>query len=422
MDYIRRHHVKKSEKGFFVKYPEFMIIDKTQDVENLLEKYDTFEFQIVKVIRDRRNQEVKIIKLIPHYHKFNPKSDDYHICECGKEEPHCWKILKAKELDNIYHVEELECNLCGYKKVERDYHRYQLVEKQEDYVVERCICGRERKIEIFKDVRDFVNKKVKFPKDTVLTIINALKEYSSLKRTVSSLKSELEFLQEKKELLEKVLSEKEITLVPQTSFRVYYLPPDAPGYYLPYTREIQGDEESRITVYFDDEMNPVDVEFWVCIDNDTSFMFEIVPVSGFRELIPRGMNFYDGESGKKITVYEFLTKNIGNISVFWDRHFDEFNTLRELILFLRNIKNNLLRIEEDMEKVREMVSEKQKELEKFVIPESEAYECLVQLFNKYRTNEVFKKAYYERDPYDGYFGGIDISLEEWLDVLIQEGF
>lgn len=424
MDYIHRHYIKESEKGFYIKYPEFMIIDRTQGIESLLEKYDTFEFQIVKVIRDRRNQEVKIIRLIPHFHKFNPKNDNYHVCECGKEELHCWKILQVKELDSIYHVEELECTCCGFKRVEKNYHRYQPVERQKDCIIERCVCGREVKIEVFKDIKDFIDKKIKLPKDTVLTIINTLKEYSSLERTISSLKLDLSFFQEKKELLEKVLSEKKVTLVPQNSFKVYYLPPEAPDYFYPYTKHIEGSGEYRITIYFNNNMNAVDVDFWICIDNDESFMFEIIPISGSREVIQSGMIFYSSESEtkKKITVYQFLTEEIGNIEVFWNRFFDEFKTLKEAVTFFQKTIENVQEIEKKIKEVKQALLEKQKELEKFTFPEPEVYRYLTQLFNKYRTNEVFKNVYYERDPYEGYFGGLGISFEEWLDILIQKGF
>jgi hypothetical protein len=85
---IRRTQLERSERGWFGydrQLGGFFLVDRDSDINSpLLEVAE-----ITKVFRDKRGKEVKIVRLVPHTHKYTPKDESFHICrECGKTAMH----------------------------------------------------------------------------------------------------------------------------------------------------------------------------------------------------------------------------------------------------------------------------------------------------------------------------------------------
>lgn len=85
---IRRTHLERSERGWFGydrRLGGFFLVDKDSDINSpLLEVAE-----ITKVFRDKRGKEVKVVRLVPHTHKYAPKDDELHVCpECGETGMH----------------------------------------------------------------------------------------------------------------------------------------------------------------------------------------------------------------------------------------------------------------------------------------------------------------------------------------------
>jgi len=293
------------------------------------------------------------------------------------------------------------------------------VEDHEDFIVEKCICGRQRIIEKFKDIKDFVNKKVKLSKERITAILDSLKKHNSLKNKLSSLELDLLYLEEKKETIEGVLAHKRVSLkiLPHQEFRVFYRSGKT---LFPYEKYIHVNEtdEIKITLYFDDEINTIDVEIWEEIDNDESWMLEIKPIWDAKIIIPKETRFCD-KNGKEISIDQFLKKEIGNILVSWDDRLfhQEFKTISDAVKFFKNLNSYYSELIGQIDKVKKEILDIQTEIENFTFPED--YVILKELYKKYRCNDVFKNSYYEEDPYDGFFGGLDVSLEKWIEILIN---
>jgi hypothetical protein len=85
---IRRTSLERSERGWFGydrRLGGFFLVDRDSDINSpLLEVVE-----VTKVFRDKRGKEVKVVRLIPHTHKYVPKDDELHVCpECGETGMH----------------------------------------------------------------------------------------------------------------------------------------------------------------------------------------------------------------------------------------------------------------------------------------------------------------------------------------------
>jgi hypothetical protein len=85
---IRRTQLERSERGWFGydrQLGGFFLVDRDSDINSpLLEVAE-----IVKVFKDKRGKEVKVVRLAPHKHKYVPRDESFHVCsECGETGMH----------------------------------------------------------------------------------------------------------------------------------------------------------------------------------------------------------------------------------------------------------------------------------------------------------------------------------------------
>jgi hypothetical protein len=85
---IRRTQLQRGEYGWFGydrQLGGFFLVDRDSDISSpLLEVAE-----ITKVFRDKRGKEVKVVRLVPHTHKYVPEDENFHVCsECGGKGMH----------------------------------------------------------------------------------------------------------------------------------------------------------------------------------------------------------------------------------------------------------------------------------------------------------------------------------------------
>ncbi|MGC9000891.1 hypothetical protein [Caldisericum sp.] len=109
-------NIKTTEKGisgFYKPIGGFFLVERGTQ----LPEGEYVEIEIVKKIIDKRGKEVPIVRLLPHYHKFENADDRYHECECGYWEKHSFKLISEEEIFKDFIKETYKCEVCGYEKV-----------------------------------------------------------------------------------------------------------------------------------------------------------------------------------------------------------------------------------------------------------------------------------------------------------------
>ncbi len=106
-------NIKTTEKGisgFYKPIGGFFLVERGTKIP----EGEYVEIEIVKKIIDKRGKEVPIVRLLPHYHKFESADDEYHECECGFAEKHKFVFLKEEETEDGLLKQIYKCNICGY--------------------------------------------------------------------------------------------------------------------------------------------------------------------------------------------------------------------------------------------------------------------------------------------------------------------
>ncbi|MGB9638114.1 MAG: hypothetical protein ACPL1F_02300 [bacterium] len=117
--YIWREEIKENEKGKYIFLDGFSIIDKNSQIR---EDIDIYEYKILRSIKDKKGNDIKILYLYPHQHKFIPQEKgrycEYYKCECGEEKkiPHNYETIEQIEEKEINLYGEVEVNVYEIKK------------------------------------------------------------------------------------------------------------------------------------------------------------------------------------------------------------------------------------------------------------------------------------------------------------------
>ncbi len=374
--------LKKTEKGisgFCRALGGFFIVDKN----SVIPEDGYVNVELIRVIIDKKGNEVPIFKLIPHQHQWRITEDtDYCvICQCGEKKRHQWETIGYEISETApMHREMLRCAVCGKEtKSWWQYHSFSNIYEIEEHWIERCRCGKTRtllKAEPFLkrlSIEDIKKERERF--------YEWKKRDDELYKVSSSLGSEI------LKLYDEVKIQKErdgitVDIPPELQYRAGSL---VDGY------------TEKICVSFDGKRFMYDLYYWVRDGavplKDKKWFGDVygyTTMSGCSwhptSKIPDSLKRWLEEKG----VFEKVKKE----------YYEAVETI------------------ENMKKKIEELKKKEEEIESKRIPYEFENEIIRELW-KLRTDPMLKKAYKELDPYDGFFGGISIRKEEFLNALIK---
>ncbi|MGB9639185.1 MAG: hypothetical protein ACPL1F_07880 [bacterium] len=190
--FIWKEQIKENKKGYFLYLDGFCIVDRNSIIR---ENVAVYEYKIKKIIKDKKGNDVKILYLYPHQHKFIPQEKggycEYLKCsECGEEKkiPHEYEVIGEikREKRNIfsdieeYIYEVKRCKKCGdtyenlkniitVKEMKKNFVDFEELDSHE-YFWE--ILYLEKKINFYDRIRDDIKE---LPE--ILKTLKTLPEY-----------------------------------------------------------------------------------------------------------------------------------------------------------------------------------------------------------------------------------------------------
>ncbi len=401
IEIIEKNRLNFKGENAFVLRRDFYLVDRNSSIPDT----EYVEIFVIRTIIDRRGKEVPIVRLLPHTHKFQSRNDTYHICECGLEESHKFKVLSAEPISEAECRRTIRCSVCGFQTTIKKWHNREYIDNLGSW---RCIyCGytviRENPLKILEEVSiEEIENEIRKNEEKLAEREVLRKERLAILEKIDELKKELEFWEE-------TFGEDYFDIIYIADWDLYEDPIGKIKYFYfnPWMAKMCSLKESRLYIRIEKD----DLVFFYFPEIDLRIVsLPVDTESGGR--CPLSHNDYkdwgkglknSGSFIAKVRVKRFpkdVEEELKQIIKTYD--------LENYDLYIQEIKK---KIQELKEKYDELF-EKSRYCEVFTNPK-------LKKLHEMSDSPVFAPWYWKLDPYDGYFGGINIRYTDFLKVLLE---
>ncbi|MGC9059412.1 MAG: hypothetical protein ACP5H3_03365 [Candidatus Aenigmatarchaeota archaeon] len=400
IEIVRKNKLNfKGEKAFVLR-GDFYLVDRNSSIPDT----EYVEIFVVRTIIDRRGKEVPIVRLEPHIHKFKPKDDSCHVCECGLEESHKFEVLLAEPISEAECRRTVRCSVCGFQTVKETWHSRQYIDNFGSWKCQYCgyTVFKENPLEILKEVNiEEIKNEIKRNKEELENRKIFEKECDLIDEKIEALKQELKFWEE-------TFGETYFTIIYITDWDLYENPIDEINkfYFNPWMAKIYSMKESSFYIRIEKE----DMIFLYFPEKDLRIIY--LPVdTGDSGRCPLSHNDYK-DWGKGLKSGSFIAEV--KVKRFPKAVEEEFKQIMEAYDW-KNYESYIQEIKKKIQELKEKYNElfeKSRYCEVFTNPK-------LKKLHEMSDSPVFSPWYYKLDPYNGYFGGINIRYTDFLEVLLE---